>query len=150
MGHLGTCKSASVSKDETTLMDGKVDKSALEARCDAIRAALDATSSEYEKDKLKERLAKLTGGVAIIKVGGASEVEVGEVKDRLNDALCATKCAVEEGIIPGGGSGLLYASRVLEPLLQDGRSGNIPGVDAVPEAAEKSSESGPKGPMNFD
>ena len=72
-------------------------KNELEQRCEQIRGAIDETSSEYEKDKLKERLAKLTGGVAVIKVGGASEVEVGEIKDRLNDALCATKCAVEEG-----------------------------------------------------
>lgn len=118
--HLGTCKSVTVSKDETTIMDGKVEKAAIEARCDTIRTAMEATTSEYEKDKLKERLAKLTGGVAVIKVGGASEVEVGEIKDRLNDALCATKCAVEEGIVPGGGSALLFASRVLEPLLVDG------------------------------
>ena len=120
MEHLGSCKSVTISKDETTLLDGKTDKGALEARCDAIRAAMEATTSEYEKDKLKERLAKLTGGVAVIKVGGASEVEVGEIKDRLNDALCATKCAVEEGIVPGGGTALLRASRVLDALTADG------------------------------
>lgn len=87
-----------------------------EERCEAIRDAIEATASEYEKDKLKERLAKLSGGVAVIKVGGASEVEVNEVKDRLNDALCATKAALEEGIVPGGGTALLYAAQTLETL----------------------------------
>eukprot|EP00392_Amoebophrya_sp_AT5.2_P003983 g3988.t1 len=114
--HLGSCKSVAITKDDTTILDGSVTKNELEQRCEQIRGAIDETSSEYEKDKLKERLAKLTGGVAVIKVGGASEVEVGEIKDRLNDALCATKCAVEEGIVPGGGAALLYASRVLLPL----------------------------------
>jgi len=114
--HLGTCKNVTITKDDTTLLDGAVVKEVLEQRCDQIRAAIEDTTSEYEKDKLKERLAKLTGGVAVIKVGGGSEVEVGEIKDRLNDALCATKCAVEEGIVPGGGSALLYASRALEGL----------------------------------
>merc|ERR1719230_1001758 len=97
-------------------MDGKCQKEHLNERCDQIRAAISETSSEYEKDKLKERLAKLTGGVAVIKVGGASEVEVGEVKDRLNDALCATRCAVEEGIVPGGGTALLRTLKVLAEL----------------------------------
>ncbi|CAD7938437.1 unnamed protein product [Amoebophrya sp. A120] len=114
--HLGSCKSVSITKDDTTILDGKVTKSELDQRCEQIRGAIEETTSEYEKDKLKERLAKLTGGVAVIKVGGASEVEVGEIKDRLNDALCATKCAVEEGIVPGGGAALLYASRVLVAL----------------------------------
>merc|ERR1719359_2536720 len=77
---------------------------------------IEVTSSEYEKDKLKERLAKLSGGVAVIKVGGHSEVEVAEVKDRLNDALNATRAAVEEGIVPGGGCALLYASKKLDAL----------------------------------
>ncbi len=97
-------------------MDGAGGKDDISERAGQLRQAIEEVTSEYEKDKLKERLAKLTGGVAVIKVGGASEVEVGEVKDRLNDALCATKCAVEEGIVPGGGSALLYASRVLESL----------------------------------
>merc|ERR1740130_1686008 len=77
---------------------------------------IESTSSEYEKDKLKERLAKLSGGVAVIRVGGASEVEVSEVKDRFTDALCATRAAMEEGIVPGGGVALLYASKKLESL----------------------------------
>jgi chaperonin GroEL len=116
MEHLGSCKSLSISKDDSTILDGRVEKDHLEQRCEQIRQQISETTSEYEKDKLKERLAKLTGGVAVIKVGGASEVEVGEIKDRLNDALCATKCAVEEGIVPGGGSALLYASRNLATL----------------------------------
>jgi chaperonin GroEL len=74
------------------------------------------TSSDYDKEKLQERLGRLTGGVAVLKVGGSSEVEVGELKDRINDALCATKAAAEEGIVPGGGCALLYASKVLDTL----------------------------------
>merc|ERR1711877_21233 len=95
-------------------MGGLGDKAAIEERCESIRDTIEITSSEYEKDKLKERLAKLSGGVAVIKVGGASEVEVNEVKDRLNDALCATRAALEEGIVPGGGAALIYASRKLD------------------------------------
>merc|ERR1719454_2529036 len=88
----------------------------IKARCEQIQSMIEVTSSEYEKDKLKERLAKLSGGVAVIKVGGSSEVEVGEVKDRLNDALNATRAAVEEGIVPGGGTALLYASKKLKAM----------------------------------
>lgn len=117
-------------------MNGAADQAALSERCEQIRRAIDEVQSEYEKDKLKERLAKLTGGVAVIKVGGASEVEVGEVKDRLNDALCATKCAVEEGIVPGGGSALLYASRVLEGLEVDNFDQRV-GVSIVKAACKQ-------------
>merc|ERR1712137_1242014 len=88
----------------------------IEDRCEVIRDGIENTTSEYEKDKLKERLAKLSGGVAVIRVGGASEVEVNEVKDRFTDALCATRAAMEEGIVPGGGVALLYATRKLEGL----------------------------------
>merc|ERR1719198_2717861 len=98
------------------MLDGVGDKAALDERCESIRDAIDASTSEYEKDKMKERLAKLSGGVAVIKVGGASEVEVNEVKDRLNDALNATKAALEEGIVPGGGSALLHATKKLDSL----------------------------------
>merc|ERR1712083_419136 len=98
------------------MLDGAGDASAIEERCEEIRDAIDASTSEYEKDKMKERLAKLSGGVAVIKVGGSSEVEVNEVKDRLNDALCATKAALEEGIVPGGGKAFLNASRKLDGL----------------------------------
>merc|ERR1719245_2795648 len=98
------------------MLDGSGEKTKIDERCEAIRDAIEATTSEYEKDKLRERLAKLSGGVAVIKVGGASEIEVQEVKDRLNDALCATKAAVEEGIVPGGGSALLYCSKKLKAM----------------------------------
>ncbi|KAJ1483957.1 hypothetical protein T484DRAFT_1948769 [Baffinella frigidus] len=117
--HLGSVKKVSVSKDDTVLLDGAGDKTAIADRCDQIRASIESSTSEYEKEKLQERLAKLAGGVAVIKVGGSSEVEVGERKDRFVDALNATRAAVEEGIVPGGGVALLRASVVLDPLLSD-------------------------------
>merc|ERR1712136_646400 len=113
---LGTAKRVSISKDESVILDGYGEKSLIEERCEQIRSAIEGSSSEYEKDKLKERLAKISGGVAVIKVGGASEVEVGEIKDRLNDALNATKAALEEGIVSGGGTALLRASKKLDGL----------------------------------
>merc|ERR1712194_924067 len=113
---LGRAKKLTMTKDETVVLEGSGSKDAVKERCEQIRDTMDLTKSEYEKDKLKERLAKLSGGVAVIKVGGASEVEVGEKKDRINDALCATRAAVKEGIVPGGGAALLYAGRVLGPL----------------------------------
>ncbi|KAF4658131.1 60 kDa heat shock protein, mitochondrial [Perkinsus olseni] len=116
---LGSCKSVSVKKDDTIILDGAGAREEIDERCETLRDAIDNTSSEYEKDKLKERLAKMSGGVAVIKVGGSSELEVSEVKDRLNDALNATKAAVEEGIVPGGGSALLRASKKLEDLKLD-------------------------------
>merc|ERR1719408_1090096 len=103
-----------MTKDDTILLDGAGSKEALEERAEGIREAIEMSGSEYEKEKMQERLAKLKGGVAVIKVGGASEVEVGEVKDRVNDALNATRAAVSEGIVGGGGTGLLYATLVLE------------------------------------
>jgi len=108
-------------------------KAKINERCEAIRDAIDASSSEYEKDKMKERLAKLGGGVAVVKVGGASEVEVNEVKDRLNDALNATRAALEEGIVPGGGSALLYAARKLEDLKLENLDQQV-GADAIKAA----------------
>lgn len=113
---LGTCKKATISKDDTVVLDGAGDKKAIEERCDQIRSAIEASTSDYDKEKLQERLAKLSGGVAVLKIGGASEAEVGEKKDRVNDALNATKAAVEEGIVPGGGVALLYASKELDKL----------------------------------
>merc|ERR1719201_312150 len=112
------------------LGDGAGSKEALEERCEQIREAIETTTSEYEKDKLKERLAKLSGGVAVLKVGGASEVEVNEVKDRLNDSLNATKAALEEGIVPGGGTALLRASDKLDSLQLDNLDQQV-GVDAI-------------------
>ncbi len=110
---LGSAKKVTVSKDDTVLLHGGGDKAAIAERCEQIRDAAAAATSDYDKEKLQERLAKLSGGVAVIKVGGASEVEVGEKKDRITDALNATKAAVEEGIVPGGGTALVYASRTL-------------------------------------
>ncbi|KAJ0235356.1 Chaperonin CPN60 [Hirschfeldia incana] len=113
---LGTCKRVTVSKDDTVILDGAGDKTAIEERCEQIRSAVELSTSDYDKEKLQERLAKLSGGVAVLKIGGASEAEVGEKKDRVTDALNATKAAVEEGILPGGGVALLYAARELEKL----------------------------------
>ncbi|CAK9166985.1 unnamed protein product [Ilex paraguariensis] len=113
---LGTCKKATISKDDTIVLDGAADKKALEERCEQIRSTIELSTSDYDKEKLQERLAKLSGGVAVLKIGGASEAEVGEKKDRVTDALNATKAAVEEGIVPGGGVAILYASKELEKL----------------------------------
>ncbi|KAF9611082.1 hypothetical protein IFM89_026966 [Coptis chinensis] len=113
---LGTCKKVTISKDETVVLDGAGDKKAIEERCELLRSTIELSTSEYDQEKLQERLAKLSGGVAVLKIGGASEAEVGEKKDRVTDALNATKAAVEEGIVPGGGVALLYASRELDKL----------------------------------
>ncbi|GBG62517.1 hypothetical protein CBR_g30835 [Chara braunii] len=116
IGQLGTAKKVTVSKDDTIIMDGGGDKKALEERCEQLRDMISKATSDYDKEKMQERLAKLSGGVAVLKIGGASEVEVAEKKDRVTDALNATKAAVEEGIVPGGGVALLYASKELEKL----------------------------------
>ncbi|MCI5048183.1 MAG: chaperonin GroEL [Aquisalinus sp.] len=113
---LGTAKRVVIKKDDTTIVDGAGEKADIEARTSQIRAQIEETSSDYDREKLQERLAKLAGGVAVIKVGGATEVEVKERKDRVDDALNATRAAVEEGIVPGGGTALLYASKALEGL----------------------------------
>jgi len=113
LGQVGT---VTVTKDDTIFLNGFGEKSHIKERCEHLRALIADTQSEYEKEKLQERLAKLSGGVAVIKVGGASEVEVGEKKDRFVDALNATRAAVEEGIVPGGGVALLKASKVLDGL----------------------------------
>lgn len=113
---LGRAKKVTITKEETTIIDGSGQKEVLESRCKQIRAQIEETSSDYDREKLQERLAKLAGGVAVLKVGGNTEVEVKERKDRVDDALHATRAAVEEGIVPGGGTTLLYASRVLDNL----------------------------------
>ena len=110
---LGQAKTVTIDKDNTTIVDGAGDAEAIKARVEQIRAQIETTTSDYDREKLQERLAKLAGGVAVIKVGGASEVEVKERKDRVDDALHATRAAVEEGIVPGGGTALLYATKVL-------------------------------------
>ena len=116
---LGQAKRVTIDKDNTTIVDGAGEEADIQARVGEIRTQIDNTSSDYDKEKLQERLAKLAGGVAVIKVGGATEVEVKERKDRVDDALHATRAAVEEGIVPGGGTALLYASKALEGLKGD-------------------------------
>ena len=113
---LGGAKRVSIDKDSTTIIDGAGGKKDIEARINQIKAQIEDTSSDYDKEKLQERLAKLAGGVAVIKVGGSTEVEVKERKDRVEDALHATRAAVEEGIVPGGGVALLRAAMVLDKL----------------------------------
>ena len=113
---LGTAKRVTIDKDNTTIVDGAGEAGTIKSRVEAIRQQIENTTSDYDKEKLQERLAKLAGGVAIIKVGGASETEVKERKDRVDDALHATRAAVEEGIVPGGGTALLYASKALDGL----------------------------------
>jgi chaperonin GroEL len=114
--HLGSVREATITKDDTILLNGMGSKEAINDRCEEIRSQIEESKSEYEKEKLQERLAKLSGGVAVIKVGGSSETEVGERKDRIVDALNATKAAVAEGIVIGGGIALLRASKCLETL----------------------------------
>src|SRR5471030_2510459 len=113
---LGKAKTVKVDKDNTTIIDGAGKKTDIQSRVTQIKAQIEETTSDYDKEKLQERLAKLAGGVAVIRVGGATEVEVKERKDRVDDALNATKAAVEEGIVPGGGTALLYASKLLASM----------------------------------
>jgi chaperonin GroEL len=111
---LGTAKRVRIDKDTTTVIDGAGGKKDIASRVAQLKAQVEEATSDYDREKLQERLAKLAGGVAIIKVGGATEVEVKERKDRVEDAMHATQAAVEEGVVAGGGAALLYASRVLE------------------------------------
>ena len=132
---LGKAKKVSIDKDDTTIVDGAGKRKDIEARCGQIRAQIEETTSDYDKEKLQERLAKLAGGVAVIRVGGATEVEVKERKDRVDDALHATRAAVEEGIVAGGGVALLYASRALDKLKTDNDDQRT-GVDIVRRALQ--------------
>ncbi|MBU3974805.1 MAG: chaperonin GroEL [Alphaproteobacteria bacterium] len=116
---LGKAKKVTITKDDTTIVDGVGEKDAIEARIGQIKAQIETTTSDYDKEKLQERLAKLAGGVAVIRVGGSTEVEVKEKKDRVDDALNATRAAVEEGIVPGGGIALLKATKALDGLKGD-------------------------------
>lgn len=123
---LGTAKRVIVSKDDTTIIDGNGDKELIEARKTQIKKEIEKTTSDYDREKLQERLGKLSGGVAVLRVGGSSEVEVKEKKDRIDDALNATRAAVKEGVVAGGGTALLYATKALEkvnPVNQDQRVG---------------------------
>ena len=119
MDMLGDAKKINITKDTTTIIDGAGEKSEIAARVTQIRAQLEDTDSDYDKEKLQERLAKLAGGVAVIKVGGATEIEVKERKDRVDDALNATRAAVEEGVVPGGGVALVHAGKILKGLTGD-------------------------------
>jgi chaperonin GroEL len=121
---LGTAKKVRIDKDNTTIIDGAGKKSDIQARVGQIKAQIEETTSDYDREKLQERLAKLAGGVAVIRVGGATEVEVKDKKDRVDDALNATKAAVEEGILPGGGAALLYATKALKDLAGDNEDQN--------------------------
>jgi chaperonin GroEL len=113
---LGSAKKVIITKEDTTIVSGAGDKQQIDARCSQIKAQIEETSSDYDKEKLQERLAKLSGGVAILRVGGITEIEIKEKKDRVEDAYHATKAAIAEGIVPGGGCTLLYASKALEGL----------------------------------
>jgi chaperonin GroEL len=132
---LGTCKRVSIDKDNTTIVDGAGKKGDITARCGQIRQQIEQTSSDYDREKLQERLAKLAGGVAVIRVGGATEVEVKERKDRVDDALNATRAAVEEGIVPGGGAALVYAVKALDKLKGANEDQTV-GINIVRKALE--------------
>jgi len=132
---LGTAKKVVIDKDNTTLVDGSGGHDAIQARTAAIRQQIENTTSDYDREKLQERLAKLAGGVAVIKVGGATEIEVKERKDRVDDALHATRAAVEEGIVPGGGTALLYATKALDGL-KGADEDQTRGIDIIRKAIE--------------
>ena len=133
---LGQAKKVRISKDDTTIVDGIGKKVDIEARVSQIRAQIEETTSDYDKEKLQERLAKLAGGVAVIKVGGVTEVEVKERKDRVDDALNATRAAVEGGIVPGGGTALLTATKVLEKIDLEDEADQQAGVNIVKKALQ--------------
>ena len=130
---LGVAKRVTIDKDNTTIIDGAGEADAIKGRVEQIRAQIEITTSDYDKEKLQERLAKLAGGVAVIKVGGSTEVEVKERKDRVDDALHATRAAVEEGIVPGGGTALLYATKALEGL-KGANDDQTRGIDIIRRA----------------
>jgi chaperonin GroEL len=132
---LGRAKKVRIDKDNTTIIDGAGKKADIQSRCTQLRAQIEEATSDYDKEKLQERLAKLAGGVAIIKVGGGSEVEVKERKDRVDDAMHATRAAVEEGIVPGGGITLLYASKALGSLKGANEDQRV-GIDIVRRALQ--------------
>jgi len=131
---LGRAKKVSITKDDTTIVDGVGEKEAIEARIAQIKRQIEDTTSDYDKEKLQERLAKLAGGVAVIRVGGSTEVEVKERKDRVDDALNATRAAVEEGIVPGGGTALLRASKNI--TVKGGNDDEEAGINIVRKALQ--------------
>jgi chaperonin GroEL len=132
---LGTAKKITITKEETTIVNGAGKKADIQGRCNQIRAQIDETSSDYDREKLQERLAKLAGGVAVIRVGGATEIEVKEKRDRVEDAMNATRAAVEEGVVPGGGVALLRASKVLPGLTPENDDQRV-GMDIIRKALQ--------------
>ena len=132
---LGTAKSVMITKDDTTIVDGAGSEEEIKNRVAQIKQQIEATTSDYDREKLQERLAKLAGGVAVIKVGGASELEVKEKKDRVDDALHATRAAVKEGIVPGGGTALLYATKSLDNVKPENDDQRV-GVDIIRKALQ--------------
>jgi chaperonin GroEL len=132
---LGKAKRVTITKDDTTIVHGAGNKADIEGRIAQIKQQIEDSTSDYDKEKLQERLAKLAGGVAVIKVGGATEVEVKERKDRVDDALHATRAAVEEGIVPGGGTALLYATKALEGLKGE-NDDQTRGIDIIRKALQ--------------
>jgi chaperonin GroEL len=133
---LGRAKKVSIDKDNTTIVGGAGKKADIEGRCGQIRAQIEETTSDYDREKLQERLAKLAGGVAVIRVGGATETEVKERKDRVDDAMHATKAAVEEGVVAGGGVALLYAGKALDRL-KPANDDQRMGIDIVRRALQR-------------
>jgi chaperonin GroEL len=136
LNELGTAKKINVTKDETTIIDGAGSEADIKARCDQIKAQMEETTSDYDREKLQERLAKLAGGVAVIKVGAATEVEMKEKKDRVEDALHATRAAVQEGIVPGGGVALVRALQALNELTGENHDQDI-GIAIARRAMEE-------------
>jgi chaperonin GroEL len=132
---LGTAKRVRIDKDNTTIIDGAGKKKDIEGRVGQLKAQIEETTSDYDREKLQERLAKLAGGVAIIRVGGATEIEVKEKKDRVEDAMHATKAAVEEGVVAGGGAALLYATRALDNKRGSNHDQQV-GIDIVRRALQ--------------
>ncbi|MEC8572257.1 MAG: chaperonin GroEL, partial [Pseudomonadota bacterium] len=135
MDMLGTAKKIEITKDETTIVDGAGEKAEIEARVAQIRTQIEETSSDYDREKLQERVAKLAGGVAVIRVGGMTEVEVKERKDRVDDALNATRAAVQEGVIVGGGVALVQAGKALDGV-EGANSDQNAGIAIVRKAIE--------------
>ena len=133
---LGTAKKIHIDKENTTIVGGSGKKSDIEARCNQIKNEIEQSDSDYDKEKLQERLAKLSGGVAVLHVGGGSEIEVKEKKDRVDDAMNATRAAVEEGVVAGGGVALLYATKILDNLKLSNTDQQV-GVNIVKKALER-------------
>jgi chaperonin GroEL len=132
---LGKAKKVVINKEDTTIVDGAGKKKEIEGRCAQIRAQVEETTSDYDREKLQERLAKLAGGVAVIRVGGSTEVEVKEKKDRVEDAMHATRAAVEEGVVAGGGVALLYATKAISKL-EGANPDQKTGIDIVRRALQ--------------